>query len=199
MLNMKKGCKIKNADSLYEQYEKTESGYVANVNVEKIVSLLRSFIYMQDNLVFFFLEVPSNRKDEKEIMQGVLECLHKDIYYMDNLTKDDASNLLEVAGELLANDGLCSFGFGSQKNNDEIGVGKYNVVTIFSQEHNSYDGLFDEFDIKKTEKLLTAWDTFSKESPGHSERISINGKDVYSIIDDFKDRGLYFAQQRKED
>lgn len=199
MLNLKKGCKIKNADKLYEQYEKTEHGYIANVNIEKIIELLKSFISMQEGLVFFFLEVPSNKRDEKEIKPGVLDCTHKDVYYMDNLDKGEAVKLLDIAGELHANDGLSCFGFGSQHNNDEIGVGKYNVVTIFSQESDSYDELFQKFDIVKTEKLVTAWDTFTKDTPGHSERISINGKDIYSIIEEFKDWGLYFAEQREDD
>lgn len=198
MLNMKKGCKVKNADELYEQYEKTEYGYIANVNAEKIVELFKSFIYMQEGLVFFFLEVPSNLSDEKVIKKEGLNCFHKDVYYMDNLNQKEATNFLDTFGELLANDGLSSFGFGSQHNNDEIGAGKYNVVTIFTQDRNYYDGLFQKFGIVNTEKLVTAWDTFTEETPGHSERIRIDGKDIYSLVKELKDKGLYFAEQRED-
>ena len=198
MLNMKDGCKIENADKLYEAYEKTEYGYLSNINVEKIVQVLKCFISMQKGPVFFFLEVPANLSDEKELSPGVLKSTHTDIYYKDYLEKDEAFNFLDIVGELLANDGLCSFGFGSRNNHDEIAVNKYNVVTILTQENNVYDVLFQNFDILKTEKLITAWDIFTEKSPGYSERIEINGKDVYSLIKEFKDWGLYFAEQRED-
>lgn len=198
MLNMKKGCRVITADKLYEQYEKTEYGYIANVNVEKIVEMLKTFISVQEGLVFFFLEIPSNLNDENEIRTGVLDSTHKDIYYMDSLNKEEAFRILDTSGELLANDGLTSFGFGLQNTGDEIGVGKYNIVTIFAQGNNSYDDLFGKFDITETKKLVTAWDTFTSETLGRSEKISIDGKDVYSFIEDFKAWGLYFAERRED-
>lgn len=198
MLNMKQGCKIKNPEELFEQYEKIENGYVPNINVEKIHDVLKEFISKQKSLVFFFLEVPSNLNDENEIKQGVPAEMHKDIYYIDSLNREKAFDFLDLVGELLANDGLASFGFGSQSNNDEISVGKYNVVTIYSIEDNSYDDLFEKFKIPQTKKLVTAWDFFTMELPGISEKIDFNGKDVYSIIDDFKGWGLYFAERKKE-
>jgi len=50
--------------------------------------------------------------------------------------------------------------------------------------------------IKQTENLVIAWDTFSEESPGVSKKIELDGKDVYSIIEDFKDWGIYLAERR---
>ena len=43
---------------------------------------------------------------------------------------------------------------------------------------------------------MIAWDTFSEESPGVSKKIELDGKDVYSIIEDFKDWGIYLAERR---
>lgn len=37
-------------------------------------------------------------------------------------------------GELLVNDGLCSFGFGGHNSNNEIMVGKYNLISIYENE-----------------------------------------------------------------
>ena len=72
------------------------------------------------------------------------------------------------------------------------------VDACYSQCHknNTYENLFHKSNIKQTENLVIAWDTFSEESPGVSEKIELNGKDVYSIIDDFKDWGIYFAERR---
>ena len=41
-------------------------------------------------------------------------------------------------GDLMINDGLCSFGFGCHESNDEIMFGKYNVTTIFSRNIGQY-------------------------------------------------------------
>lgn len=163
-----------------------------------MIEIVNQFIMMQEGTVFFFLELPSKLEDEKEIKNGAAKTLHKDIYYMDNLTKEDAFDFLHRTGELLFNDGLCRFGFGSQANNDEIAVGKYNVVTIYCASNHSYRKLFEKFNISETANLVTAWDTFSEDSPGISEKYEMDGKDVYSILEDFKDWGIYFAEQRED-
>lgn len=194
MFKLKKGCKVPFPEKIFEEYEITEYGYIANISVEKIIYVLKDFVNLQDGLVFFFLELPTNLADEPK--KDNVTNFRKDIYYMDGMTKEKAFSFLDSVGELLANDGLCKFGFGSQNNSDEIMVGKYNVVTILCKENNPYGNLLHRNNIKRTEHLVTAWDTFSKEFPGTSEKIELNGKNVYSIIDDFKDWGIYFAERR---
>ena len=195
MFNFKKGCDVPFPEMIHEEYEKNEYGYIANISTEKIVDVLKDFVNMQDGLVFFFLEVPTNLNDEPQ--KEKVTNFHKDIYYMDGLTKEKSFSFLDEVGEVLSNDGLCKFGFGSQSY-DEIMVGKYNVVTISCKENNLYEELFLKNNIKPTNHLVTAWDTFTQESPGRSRKIELNGKTVYSIIDDFRDRGMYFAERKAD-
>lgn len=195
MLHMKKGCKIQNADKLFEQYEKTEYGYIANMHVEKIFDFLVQFIIIHEEPMFFFLELPSKLDDE----ENPTKVSHKDVYYMDCLKQEEAFAFLHRTGELLIHDGLCCFGFGSQTSHDEIAIRKYNIVTIHCTNNSTYENLFKEFGITETENLITAWDTFSADSPGISEKIELNGKDVYSIIEDYKNWGIYFAERRIND
>jgi len=198
MIEFKKGCKVPFPEKIFEQYEKVEQGYMANINVGKIIDAVKEFVARQNGLVFFFLEVPAKLDDEKEIKPGVLDGTHKDVYYMNDMDEEEVNVLLDVIGELLVNDGLSSFGFGSQKNKDEIIVEKYNVVKIYSYENHSYDDLFEKLEIPQTTKLITAWDTFTIDSPGVSDIFELNGKNVYSIIEDFKEIGLYFAERRED-
>ncbi len=79
MLNMKKGSKIQNADKLNEGYKIEEYGFTANVNVEKIEPILRHFIELHNEPMFFILEFPTNLDDETQVRPGVLETTHKDI------------------------------------------------------------------------------------------------------------------------
>ena len=44
MLNMIKGCRIHDPSILFEGYQQTDNGFIANVNAEKIQAILESFI-----------------------------------------------------------------------------------------------------------------------------------------------------------
>ena len=48
------------------------------------------------------------------------------------------------------------------------------------------------------ESLITAWDTFSDETPGQAERCDYEGKSVYDLPEELKDWGMYLADTRAE-
>lgn len=52
--------------------------------------------------------------------------------------------------------------------------------------------------IEKVESLITAWDTFSDETPGQAERCDYEGKSVYDLPEELKDWGMYLADTRAE-
>ena len=198
MLKLRKGCKVPFSEKLSEGYKYIESGIVANVDADKIRSVLEHFVVIHDEPIFFILELPSNLDDEVEIRPGVLEALHKDVYYIDGCTVEEALTILIRAADLMINDGLCAFGFGCHESQDEIMVGKYNVVSIYTANKEMYDDFFEAHEIGQVENLLTAWNTFTQETPGESERVDTDGKSVYDIPGMFKDWGIYLAEQREE-
>jgi hypothetical protein len=198
MLNMKKGCVIFGAEQLQEQYAVNEFVFTANVNTDKIEEVLQHFIISQSALLFFILELPSNEMDEKRLRKDNFAPLHKDIYYIDGLSKEEALALITNSGDLLINDGLCSFGFGCHDNAAEIMVGKYNVVTIWTKVIEKFDGFFEKHNIHRTDQLTTAWDTFNAANPGESFLYEVDGKNVYSLLEELKAWGIYFAEQREE-
>lgn len=198
MLKLRKGCKVPFPEKLSEGYAYIDSYFSANVNADKIEMLLAHFIAIHNEPIFFILELPSKQDDEVEICPGVVEALHKDVYYIDACTQEEALAILNITYEVLINDGLCSFGFGCHESHDEIMVGKYNVVSVYTQNKNTFDGFFEEHEIQYVNKLLTAWDTFTQDSPGESSRVDTDGKSVYDIPDVFKDWGIYLAEQRED-
>ncbi len=198
MLKLRKGSKVALAEQLSEGYSYKEPYFTANVNEDKIEMLLEHFIAIHDEPIFFILELPSNRNDEKEIRPGVVEAFHKDVYYIDGCTREEALVILNRVSKLMINDGLCSFGFGCHYSNDEIMVGKYNVVSVYTHNKSRFDGFFEEHNITFVENLVTAWDTFTPEFPGKSSRIDTDGKSVFDIPDMFKDWGIYFAERRED-
>lgn len=197
MLKMIKGCKIKSSGLLREEYEKSHNLLIANVDADKIEKVLMHFIKMQNGPLFFILELPASIDDERALEQKV-ESFHKKVYYIDGLDTEKAISLLLQSGELLINDGLCSFGFGVHGSRDEIMAGKYNIVTVYSDEIENYEGFFKHHNIPKTDNLNTAWDTFSQENPGRSIKFEIDGRSVYSLIDEYRDWGIYYAEMRED-
>lgn len=138
------------------------------------------------------------KNDETEIKSGVVEKFHKDVYYIDGCTQEETFAILNRVGELLINDGLSSFGFGCHVSHDEIMIGKYNVVTIYSQDIKKYNTLLERHKIKRVDKIVAAWDTFTQNNPGKSEKVETDGKDIFDIPKMFEDWGIYLAEQRED-
>ena len=193
MLNMVKGCRIADPSLLHEGYQRIETGYVANVNAEKIQQIVEHFIHLQDEWVFLIIEVPTNIKDETE--NG---SLHMDVYYLDGLKKDVAVRLLRDLGEILVHDGMSRFGFGSHSGQNEIMIGAYNVATIYSASPERYNGMFESHGISEVPELKTAWAYFTDQTPGECRKVTYRGKTIYEIVDDLKQYGLYFAERREK-
>ena len=52
--------------------------------------------------------------------------------------------------------------------------------------------------IERKDNLVTAWDTFTKDTPGQSLRYEIDGKTVFDIPESLKDWNIYLAETRVE-
>ena len=198
MLNMVKGCKVIDPSILFEGYARLESGFVANVNAEKIQPLLESFVKLHNELCFIILEVPTNAKEETALKSGGTQPLHKDVYYLDGLTPERAIEFLNMFGEWFVHDGMTSFGIGIHSGVNEIVIGKYNVVTVYTGTPHRYPGLFEEHGIPQVAELRTAWDYFTSEAPGESFVYSYKRKTVYDLVELLKQYGLYFAERRED-
>lgn len=197
-LKLKAGSKISTKVVLYEGYEKADNYITANIGIDKIEEVLMHFIAIHEEPLFFILELPSKANDETEVAPGIVESLHKDVYYIDGCSGEEAIAILDQVGDLLYNDGMISFGFGGHESNDEIMFGKYNVLTIYSRNIDDYNDFFEPHNIEPTDKLITAWDTFTADTPGTSEEYVMGDKSVYDIPKQFEDWGMYLAEQREE-
>jgi len=199
MLKLRKCSKVPFPEQLNEGYEFDVDGITANVGADKIEAVMQHFIVMhKEEPLFFILELPAKADDEIQVEPGIVEALHKDVYYIDGCTGEEAFTILLRVGKLLFNDGISYFGYGGHDSGDEILFGKYNILTIISKHLQQYEPFFKFHNISKVDNLLTAYDTFSLEHPGESTRYTFRGKDVFSIPEQFKEWGMYLAEQREE-
>lgn len=199
MLNLIKGHQVSLVENLFESFTKlTEHHLMANVHAEKILEVFQHFIVIHDEPLFFILELPVSIDREKVIAKNIIKESHKDVYYIDDCSREECLALLIRYGDLLVNDGLSKFGFGGHKSHDEIMLDSYNVVTIYSKELSKFNDFFEPHNIQFVEELVTAWDTFSETSPGISEIYESNRKTVYDLPEELAEWGIYLAETRTE-
>ena len=199
------GYQVPFPDRIVESYEIKGNSLRANVSYDNLWRVLLHFInapkYAGREMepLFFFMELPASYDREKQLNANAeVTKLHKDVYYLDNLQADSALAILQRSGELLLNDGTVEFGFGRQFTHDEIICGKYNVVTIWAQNPSQYEFIFEGLKFPRIPQLVTAWDTFTQDHPGKSTRVEIDGKSVFSLIEEYEPYGLYLAETRED-
>ena len=168
---MIKGAHVSDSQKISQGYEITENSIIANVDADNIRNMIDGFLDMNNGLpLFLFIEVPANLEDENVIRKfedgGVeLETHHKDVYYLDAISSESLKELFELFYDILINDGLSSFGVGNPYG-EEIGKYKYNEMILYGQDLKKYISLFEHNGISRTDKLITAWDTFTENTPG---------------------------------
>ncbi|MBQ9744680.1 MAG: hypothetical protein IJW19_06095 [Clostridia bacterium] len=200
MIELKKCCKVPFPEKLFEEYEEKENAIYANVNASKVPDMMKNFIKSHNEPLFFILELPCKMEDSLTESKLLYNINDNDIYYIDGLNDDEACQCIDALSGFLIKDGLNTFGIGGHTSHEEILFGKYNVMTIYTQHTEKYHNFLNSFNIKKTDSLLTAWDTFDKEHPGECwKHISEQtGKTVYDIPDMYEDFGMYLYEARKE-
>ena len=197
MLKMRKGSKVPFPEKLSEGYIYQEPVFYANVGADKLEALMEHFIRIHDEPLFFILELPANRDDETQIRPGVVNAFHKDVYYIDGCTQQEALSILHRTAAIMINDGLCNFGFGGHLSHDEIMLEKYNVIKVWTRNKDAYADFFEKHMIQPVDDLVTAWETFTDETPGESMAVETDGKRIYDIPEMLQDFGIYLAERRQ--
>ena len=201
MLEMKKCCKVPFPEKLFEEYEIRESAIYANVNASKILEMMKRFIKMHDEPLFFILELPCREEDGITQEKALINTNNDyDVYFIDGLNDKQAEQCIDSLGNFLVKDGMNTFGIGGHESQEEILFGKYNVMTIYTRNAELYRDFLNSFGIKKTDNLVTAWDTFDPEHLGKCERYisKETGKTIYDIPETYKEYGMYLYEIRKE-
>lgn len=194
-MNFSKGYNVKNFNQIFEGYELKDNIATANISNEKLKTVIIEFINKLTEPCFFILELPVTRNQELQLSKKEFTKFHSNVYYIDGLSKSHLFEIMEKYDDLLINDGLCEFGFASHVTRDEIFVCKYNVVKIFSNAIN-VENFFANLNIKKFDKLLTAWEFFSKDCYGDSYLVETNGLTVYDLPNKLSYYGIYLAEIR---
>lgn len=191
------GVSADNYDRVHSAYSVDNESISATVSEELMQPLLLQLVKQLSEPVFFFLEVPCSKDEEKELRRSKSDPFHYNLYYLDNCTVPVAEAIVKRYGQLLVNDGLCRFGFGSHNGQEEIYCLKYQVMFL-SGKTDKFKKCFEKLDIPCEKDFLTLWDTFSDDAPGTSFAVEINGESVDDIKENLQAEGLYFADVVEE-
>lgn len=201
MIELKECCKVPFPEKLFEEYEIKENAIYANVNVSKVLDMMKRFIALHSEQMFFILELPCKEEDGITASKTLVNTTDDyDVYFIDGLDAEQAYQCLDALGGFLVKDGMNTFGIGGHESHEEILFGKYNLMTIYTQDAEKYREFLSSFHITPTENLITAWDTFDQEHPGECTRYvsKETGKTIYDIPEAYKEYGMYLYEERKE-
>ena len=201
MIELKECCNVPFPEKLFEQYEVKDDAIYANVNASKVLDMMKHFVEIHNEPLFFILELPCKEEDGITESKTLVNTNSDfDVYFIDGLNAEQACQCIEALGKFLVKDGMNTFGIGGHKSHEEILFGKYNVMTLYTQNVEKYHKFLKDFDIEQTDTLVTAWDTFDED---HSGKCTIyvseeTGKTVYDIPEAYKEYGMYLYEERKE-
>ncbi len=201
MLELKQCCKVPFPEKLFEEYEVRENAIHANIGTSKILDMMKRFIEMHDEPMFFILELPCKDKTGISCEKTIYNVDEKnDVYFIDGLDAHQAKRFIDLVGNFLIKDGMNTFGIGGHNSHEEILLGKYNVMTIYTRNSEAYHEFLKDFGIRKTDDLVTAWNTFTPEHPGECELYvsELTGKTIYDIPNTYKEYGMYLYEDGNE-
>lgn len=188
MLKLVKGCKVPFPEKLKEAYEVfSDTTFYANINADKIKTVFQKFIELQDEPMFFVLHLPLDLDTQfSSSWQGAEE---REYYFIDNLDRQKALELLDQVAELLVEDGLSRFGFGCHASSDELFKDRFNMMSLTSMFPEHYENFFTELEVPKVDNLVSAWDTFEEGHVGSIERYEVEGCDAFALPDFLLEKG----------
>jgi len=188
------GVTIPFPERILEEFQIFDSGILLNLSFEKLNPFIAEFIEQLLEPLFFVLELPLSEQEEVKLRKDDTYPFHKKVCYLDNQSKDQIKEIMQRYGTLLLNDGMSQFAIYSHVTREGIYIQKYKVVRIFNTTLAKYVELFEKYNLRQTDNILTVWDTFSHNTPGEVHRVEMNGINVFDVYDNLVKIGLYVAQ-----
>ena len=198
MFQTASGVTIPFPEKIKEEFQVFENSILFNLSFEKLKPLLEEFLSQLSEPLFFVLEMPLSRQEEAELRKEDTDSFHKKICYLDGQSKNQIKAIFNKYGSLLLHDGMSQFAFYSHATKDGVYIQKYKIVRIYGNRPEKYIGLLKNYGLKQTDNLITAWDTFSHETPGEVQRVEIDGIDMYDVRNALLEMGMYVAKIVKD-
>ncbi|MBR4554331.1 MAG: hypothetical protein IKO27_01915 [Ruminococcus sp.] len=181
-------------DGVCSAYKICDDGVIDSV---LSAELIKPFLYKASAMLeephFFFVELPCSEDEEKELRKTRSDPFHYKVYYLDGCTAPVTKAIIDRYGDLLINDGLVRFGFGSNKTNEEIYVRDYQQILVYGKTAR-YEKAYTDLGIERKDELRFISDSFSPENCGTCMAVEIEGEQCPDIVENLSREGMYYAQ-----
>lgn len=188
------GVTIPFPEKMKEEFQVFEHSVRFNLSFEKILPMLDEFLDGLEEPLFIVLQLPLTQQEEVGLRKDKTDTLHQKVCYLDGQSKEQVEAILQQYGDLLLNDGMSQFAIASHATHDEMFIQKYKLIDIYCNAPSNYYHFLKKYSLTQTDKLVTAWDTFSHETPGEVRRIEMNGIHVFDVYDELVKLGMYDAK-----
>lgn len=175
-------CGTENFTSAYKVNGDCIEGILSSELIEQAAE---KFVLLADEPLFFFLELPNEDNNE-----------NTDIYYLDNCTEEVCLAIIKRYGQILSEDGISRFGFGSSKDDAEIYFKDYQEFHIYSPDIERMAKALDKLGVEKSDALQSMWDLLSDENVGCLRAVEIDGESVFDIPINLKSVGMYKSETK---
>lgn len=182
MIQPAAGVSVPFPEQIHEQYVRQDDRITLNLDAQKLRPFVADFFKALDAPLFLALHVPADETSDR-------------LYYLDGIAAGQMDTLWQLYGELLCQDGVSSFAIASHATGEEIYVQKYKVITLYSPQAERFLPLLQQYGVAQTDRLVTAWDTFSPAHPGSLRLVDIEGETVFDAVEQLEQIGLYEAQE----
>lgn len=188
------GVTIPFPEKIKEEFQFMEHGFRFNISFEKIRPMLDDFVEQLEEPLFIVLQLPLTQSEEDNLRKSNNDPLHQKVCYLDGLSKEQVTAILQQYGNLILNDGISQFAVASHASNEEIFIQKYKLTDIYCSDSEKYLGLLKKYNLKEIDQLISVWDTFTHETPGEARRIEMNDINIFDVYDELVKLGMYDAK-----
>ena len=184
------GIEIPDISAASEGFIAADSGLVCSVSAENLEPLAIFAVKTFKKPLFFFLELPCTEDEERVLGGG----MHKNVYYLDNCTEAVCLAIIKRYRELIFADGLCEYGFGTA-DGEEIYFRRYQNVSILANDKAPFVGKLTKMGIKNKDAADVNFlgDIISPQNPGTLTAVEVDGEDIYTMLANLKQAGMYFS------
>jgi hypothetical protein len=196
-----RGVAVADLSGIHEGYSveaapRGHAVFTVNVSAERMRTVFERLASEVSDPGFLVLEVGTHESVEKTLRKSSTDPFHKDVYYLDALSHEGLREILDRHGDLLTHDGGIHFGFGGSGGIDEVYVGPYKILHIYANAPEKYVRALQDLGFVGEPRLKTVWDNFTAEAPGKRMVLTDVKTTIWSLIEELKTQGLYFAERR---
>lgn len=160
---------------------------VVNVTAPRLNHVFYSLCSLIEEQAYFTLEF-----EDKENFPGT-----KDIYFWTGMHQDEFWRIYVKYSDLLLESSMVSLAYAAQYAMDEVYLGAYKNIRIFTEEPEKYQNLLEVFDFQKQDYLTTVEELQEQET---TKEISVSTQEIPEImemLDELVSANLRFATRRR--